>query len=147
VGVPHQPSSRVVVGGVVAAATMGALVAMGHRAGSAWLPFAEIGAVVLRRAPGSVAAVMAGVALHVVVMFAWALVFVWLADRLNRLLAASIVGAANFVVSWFVARMTGDGLASVLSLGDRVTFAVILTIALVVGMRYARPYSRNARLN
>ena len=40
--------------------------------------------------------------------------------------------------------MTGDGLASVLSLGDRVTFAVILTIALVVGMRYARPYSRNA---
>jgi hypothetical protein len=88
--------------------------------------------------------VIAGVALHVVVMFLWALVFVWLADRLNRVLAASMVGAANFVVSWFVARITGEGLASMLSLGDRVTFAVILTIALVVGMRYARPYSRNA---
>jgi hypothetical protein len=144
--VPQPPSSRVVVGGVVAAATTGALVAMGHRAGSAWLPFAEMGAGVLRGAGGSGSAAMvtAGVALHVVAMFFWALVFVWLADRLNRVLAASIVGAANFIASWLVARMTGQGLASVLSLGDRVTFALILMVALVVGMRYARPYSRNA---
>jgi hypothetical protein len=146
-GVPQPSSSRVVVvvGGVVAAATTGALIAIGHRAGSVWLPFVQVGSVMLgRTSGGSMAALIAGVAVHVAAMFVWTLAFIWLADRLNRVLAAIMVGAANFVVSYFVARSTGAGLASALTLGDRVTFAVILMIALVVGMRYARPSLRNA---
>jgi hypothetical protein len=134
------------VAGVVAAATAGALVAMGHRAGGVWIPFAEMGALVVRRAgsAGFVLAVLAGVGVHVASMFFWTLAFVWLADRLNHGVAAVMVGAANFVTSWFVAYFTGAGLASALALGDRVTFAAILIAALVVGMRYARPLSRNA---
>jgi hypothetical protein len=140
-GVPQQPGYRVVVGGVVAAATTGALIAMGHRAGGIWLPFAEIGAVALRRASsgGIAQATLLGIGVHIAAMFLWTLVFVLLADRLNRVLAAIIVGAGNFGASWFVARFTGAGLATVLSLGDRLTLAVILMIALLVGMRYARP--------
>lgn len=118
---------------------------MGYRAGSVSLPFAEIGSVVLRRAPvGSASTIIAGIAVHVTAMFVWTLVFVWLADRLNYLLAALLVAAANFGASGFVARSTGAGLASALTLGDRVTFALVLMIALLVGMRYARSYSRIA---
>jgi hypothetical protein len=87
---------------------------------------------------------LVGLAVHVTAMFIWTLVFVALADRLNRVLAAAVVGAANFIVSWLVARLTGAGLASALALGDRITFAAILMIALVVGMRYARSSSRIA---
>lgn len=124
---------------------------MGHRAGGVWLPFAEIGAAVFPRTASTGAtggmppSTLVGIGVHVAAMYFWTLAFVWLADRLNRVLAAIMVGAANFIVAWLVTRFTGAGLASVLSLGDRVTFALILMIALVVGMRYARPYSRNAR--
>lgn len=145
-GVPQPSSFRAVVAGIVAAATTGALIAMGYRTGSITLPFAEMGAVALRRtANGHVAStVLAGLAVHVTAMFIWTLVFVSLADRLNGVLAALLVGAANFAVSWVVARLTGAGLASALALGDRITFAVILMLALVVGMRYARSSSRIA---
>jgi hypothetical protein len=143
--VPPPPSSRAVVAGVVAAATTGALLAMGYRGGSMSLPFAEMGAVALRRtANGNVpSTVLAGLAVHVTAMFVWTLVFAALAERLNLVVAALLVGAANFAASWFVARFTGAGLASVLPLGDRITFALTLMIALVVGMRYARSSSRN----
>jgi len=145
-GVRSESVSRIVIGGIAAAATAGALVAIGHRIGRAALPFAELGALIVRHAPSRGAPiVLAGIGVHVLITFAWTLVFVWLADRLNRVvLAAIMVGAANFLVSWIIARSTGHGLASVVSLGDRLTLALILAAALAAGMRYARPSSRNA---
>jgi len=135
-----QPiSPGVVVGSVAAAATTGALIAMGHRLGSAGLPFAAIGALVLPRSPNGALVVLAGVVLHFVAMFLWGVVFVWLTERLARrdALAAGVVAAGNFVASWIVAWTTTRGLSSVLTLGDRIALAVVLAGALVVGMRFA----------
>lgn len=113
---------------------------MGHRAGAALLPFAAVGALLLHRTPSSaaVALIVAGVALHVAMMFLWSIAFVWIVEwaHYRSLGAALLIGFGQFVVSWVVAWSTGDGLASVLALGDRLVFALVLVIALVVGMRF-----------
>ncbi len=134
-------STGVIVGGVAAAATTGALIAMGHRMGSAAVPFAAISATVFRRtvASGAVGLVFTGIVLHITVMFVWSVVFVWLVDRLrwSSMIAGVFIGLAQFALSWLVAWGTGEGLASILPLGDRIVFALILTMSLVVGMRFA----------
>jgi hypothetical protein len=138
----------VIVGGVAAAATTGALIAMGHRMSSAAVPFAAISAIIFRRsaASGAVGLVFTGIVLHLTAMFVWSVVCVWLVERLrwSSIVAAVFIGAANFALSWLVAWGTGEGLASILPLGDRIVFALILTVALVVGMRFAFLSSRNA---
>lgn len=134
-------STGVIVGGVAAAATTGALIAMGHRLGSAALPFAAISAALFRRATasGAVGLVFAGVVLHVTAIVVWSVVFAWLVERLRwpSIVAGAFIGAAQFALSWLVAWGTGEGLAAVLPLGDRIVFALILTVSLVVGMRFA----------
>jgi hypothetical protein len=135
-----QPiSPGVLVGSVAAAATTGALIAMGHRLGGATIPFAAIGALMFPRSPSGALVVLAGVVLHFVTMFLWGVAFVWLTERLMRrdAVAAAIVAAGNFVASWIVAWTTTRGLSSVLSLGDRIALAVVLAGTLVVGMRFA----------
>ncbi|MDB4877097.1 MAG: hypothetical protein JWM41_3543 [Gemmatimonadetes bacterium] len=121
---------------------------MGHRAGSAGLPFAAIGAVVVRQTAtgGSASLVLAGLVLHVATMFAWSFIVVWLFERAihHEIVAAVIVAAGEFLLSWIVAFSTGTGLASVLLLGDRLVFSLILAAALVVGMRFAFSRSQNA---
>lgn len=137
----------VVVGTIAAAATTGALVAMGHRAGHAAIPFASIGAVPFQQTANSgvVGLVFAGFVLHVAAMFVWAFVYVGLARVTRRTIAsAALVAIANFFFSWLVAWASGRGIAAVLPLGDRLVFAVILATAYVVGMRYAFPPLRNA---
>lgn len=89
--------------------------------------------------------VLAGALLHLVAMFVWAFVFVWLAERTKQpVVSAIVVAAVNVMVSWLLTWATGRGVATVLPLGDRVLFAVILAGAYVAGMRYALPGSRTA---
>jgi hypothetical protein len=140
-------SQSVIVGSVAAAATTGALIAMGHRVGHAAIPFAAVGAVATPRAAGggAVGLVFIGFVFHLAAIMVWSVVFLWLARRLARpVLAAAAVSAANFFASWLVAWSSGAGLASALPLGDRIAFAVVLALSLVVGMRYAFSASQNA---
>ena len=147
--VPAQSVPRAFfVGGVAASATSGALVAVGHRAGGAGLPFAAIGALLLHRTPsnGAVALVLVGVVTHVAMMFVWSLAFVLIVQRARYgvIRAALGVAAAQFVASWVAAWSTGEGLASVLPLGDRLVLAVVLVMALAVGMRVGFSPPQNA---
>ncbi len=148
--VPEQRfSPTVVVGAITAAATTGALVAIGHRMGHAGIPFIAIASAIAlsrRSAPGG-GAIVVGVVLHLIASFVWSAVCVRLAERVGaervgskngaQAATAFAVGLANFVVSWLVAWWTGRGLASELTLGDRVVYAVVFTVSLIVGMRYA----------
>lgn len=137
-----QPIPRgVIVGGVVASATTGALVALGHRAGGAGLPFAAIGAGLLHVMPGNrdFAVVVTGVVLHVAMMLLWSAIFVWLVDHTHfgAFITALLIAIGHFAMSWAVASSTGAGTASVLPLGDRLVLGVVLFTALVSGMRFA----------
>lgn len=121
---------------------------MGHRMGSAGLPFAAISGTLFRRttASGAAGLVFTGIVLHITAMFVWSVVFVWLVERLrwSTIAAGVFTGAANFALSWLVAWGTGEGLASILPLGDRIVFTLILIASLVVGMRFAFLPMRNA---
>lgn len=119
---------------------------MGRRAGRALMPFAAIGAVPLQRTNlGTVGLAVAGLFLHIAAMFVWAYLFVWLAERTKQpVVTAIVVAAVNFVASWLVTWATGRGVATVLPLGDRVVYSVILAAAYMAGMRYALRASRNA---
>jgi hypothetical protein len=126
---------------VVASATTGALIAFGHRAGGAGLPFAAIAAGLLHITPGNreFVVVVTGVVLHVAMMLLWSAIFVWLVDhtRFGEFISALLITIGHFVVSWAVASSTGAGAASVLPLGDRLVLGVVLFTALVFGMRFA----------
>ena len=121
---------------------------MGHRMGSAALPFAAISGTLFRRAAasGAVGLVFAGIVLHITAIFACAVVFVWLVERLrwSSVVSGVLIGAAHFSLSWLVAWGTGTGLAAILPLGDRIVLALILFASLVVGMRFAFLPLRNA---
>ena len=139
---PSQPTSAgIVVGSVACAATTGALIAIGHRLGSAGIPFAAISAVLVHRtaSAGAVGLVFTGLILHALVIFVWSASFVWLVRRLRwgAIVAACLVGVAALGISWVIAWSTGGGLSSVLPLGDRLVYGVVLAIALMVGMRFA----------
>ena len=111
------------------------------------MAFAAIGAVPFQRTSdsGVVGLVFIGLVFHVVVTFVWSALYVWIAQRSrHRVMIAIAFGLANFLCSWIVTWSTARGVASVLPLGDRIVYAIILAIALVVGMRYAFSYSRNA---
>lgn len=143
-----SPHPGIVVGAVAASATTGALIAIGRRLGNAGTPFAAITAAMLdRTASGSQPALVAGgVLLHLAATFAWSFAFVWALRTMRwRTDASAIaVAAAAFVVSWLIAWSTGNGLASVLPLGDRVVLAVVFAGSLVVGIRFAFALSHNA---
>ena len=136
-------SPVVAVAGVTVASTTGALVAMGHRAGSAGLPFASISAFVLHRTvtADAVGLVFAGLVLHMLAMFVWSFVFVWVVEHAihREVVAAVLVAAAQFVLSGFATGASGEGTASILPLGDRIVFAGILAASLVIGIRLAFP--------
>ena len=85
-----------------------------------------------------VGAVLGGGAVHIVAMFLWSAICVRLAERIgSRVLAALVVAGANLVVSRLVLSTMGRGLASELTLGDALIYAIVLTASLIVGMRYA----------
>lgn len=138
----HRFSPTMVVGAMSAAATTGALVAIGHRMGHAGAPFAAV-ASVLHRAPpsgraGAAVLVIGGLVVHAIAIVVWGALCVRIADRTrSKAVAALVIALANFLVSSFAASWTGRGLASELTLGDRVIYAIVLTASLIVGMRYA----------
>jgi hypothetical protein len=138
----------IIVGGITSAATVGALIAIGRRLGSAGIPFAAISAALFHRtaAGGEAGLVFAGIVLHVTVMFMLAFVCVWLVERLalSRVLAAALVALGELALSWAVAWSRGAGMATILPLGDRIVLAIVTALALVVGMRFALPSLRNA---
>ena len=141
-------SPTVVVGSVAAAATTGALVAIGHRLGSVGLTFAAIGAVLFHPATSSssVRMVATGLLLHAVAIFVWSAVCVKLAAVFSRGdVAAGVTAVSQFTLSWVIAWSTGNGLSTVLALGDRLVYTVVLAIALVLGMRFAFSSPQNAR--
>jgi hypothetical protein len=144
---PTTPAS-VFIGSIAAAATTGALIGIGRRAGNAGFPFAATATVLFHRTPSSAAIglVFLGLVLHVVLSFAWAAVFLWLADGPVRrdVVAAGTVALAQFAIGWVIAATMGTGIASVIPLGDRIVLALVMAAALVTGMRFARPMSRIA---
>jgi len=128
----------VVVGAITASATAGALVAIGHRMGYAGLPFIGIARAVARRSAPGGGGIFVGVVLHVIAVFVWSAVCVRIAARIgSKAAAAFAVGVVNFAISSLVTWWTGHGLASELTLGDRLLYTVVLTASLIVGMRYA----------
>jgi hypothetical protein len=141
-------SANIFVGSVAAAATTGALIGIGRRAGSAGYPFAATAAVLFHRTPSAAAVglVFVGLVLHVVLSFVWARIFIWLAEGpVHRdLVAAGTVALAQLAIGWVAASITGAGIASAIALGDRVVLAVVMAVALVTGMRFARGVSRIA---
>jgi len=143
---PRQTASVWIVGCVVAAATIGALIAMGRRIGSAAFPFASIGAIVLHSSGFAIDSriLLSGVVLHVLFIFLWSALAVQLARGLGATLSALLTATTQFIVSWIIAWWSGSGLASALALGDRLVYAVVLAGALVVGMRFAFSLARNA---
>ena len=90
--------------------------------------------------------VVTGFVLHAAAIFVWSLICVQLARAFTRRdFAAGVVAASQFTVSWIIAWSSGSGLASVLALGDRIVYAVVLAGALIVGMRFAFSATRTAR--
>ena len=142
----RQPASPWIVGCVVAAATIGALIAMGRRLGSAAFPFASIGGILLHSSGFAIDSriLLGGLLLHVLFIFLWSALAVQLARGLGATLSALLTATTQFIVSWIVAWWSGSGLASALALGDRLVYAVVLAGALVVGMRFAFSLTRNA---
>ena len=146
---PLRPiAPGIIVGGITSAATVGALVAIGRRLGSAGIPFASISAALFHRtaASGEAGLVFAGIVLHITVTFVLAFVCVWLVERLelSRVVAAVLVSLGELALSWLVAWSRGAGMATILPLGDRIVLAVVTVLALVIGMRFALPSLRNA---
>lgn len=136
--------SLLFLGLVVAAATTGALVAIGYRLGSLGLPFAAIAASLLRRTATSSdpSLITIGVGLHILLMFCWSSLYAALVRGRpwnTRILlgVAVVVAVLSHTASWVVARTTGNGLASVLPLGDRIIFGAVFAGALAVGIRFA----------
>ena len=135
----------VIAGGIAASATAGALVAMGRRLGSARLAFGVIGGSFGGARAGfatvSSGAVVGGIVAHITIVALWGIVFALLVERWNghTLRAALLVSVIALALSSFVARAFGRGLATLLPLGDRIVLAVVLALALVVGMRLALP--------
>ena len=143
---PPSPSAGSVLGGLAAAATTGALLAFGHRLGDAGLPFGAIGGLVFHSAAtaGAGAQMLAGLLLNAAAAYVWSLVFALLVRDAGwrDWLAALAVSVAQLALSWLVAASTGNGIATVLPLGDRLVFAAVLGGVLVLGMRFAFPRSR-----
>lgn len=145
----HRTSSATFfVGSIAAAATTGALIAIGRRMGGASLPFAAIGATVLQRTVSGASSglVFTGVVLHIALIFVWTSLCLWLVDRRGwrPIRAAFVVALVAHLASWLAAWSTGYGVASVVALGDRIVFAVVFALALVVGIRFAFLSSRSA---
>ena len=149
----NDASALLVCGSIAAAATSGALVAIGRRLGAPSAGFAAIGTLFARDASlttgtGATLAVV-GLIAHLVASVAWTFVFVRFVDGLHALpghiaWAGLLVAVLQLVLSWIIARVSGRGIATVLPLGDRVVLAFCLAISLVVGMRFAFSPLRNA---
>jgi hypothetical protein len=129
---------------IAAGATAGALSGLGLRLGTGSRPFWTIGAVVLgggRAARWAFGAVVVGIVVHAAVATAWGVIHALLVERAGRLpwIWAFAIGIASLLFSGAVARLTGTGVATVLSLPGRIEVALVLVVALRLGMGFAKP--------
>lgn len=139
----------VTTGIIAAAATAGALMGFGIRYATPLRPFNTIAAELLgsralsaSSAPAIVATV--GIIIHVAACVAWSLFYSWIVDRSNGHewewgVATSILA---FVLTSLVARSLDVGLGTLLSLSQRIALALVLAVALPLGMRLANSPSR-----
>ena len=143
-----------VTGIIAAAATGGALLGFGVRAGTPSRPFNGIATLVLgdqaRGVWGYVGTVtVTGILLHVAIMTGWGMLFVALSARRRGwqvpALAAAVSSVAWLVSKAVVLRQMGAGMSSVLGSGQLVLLHVVLAVALVLGMRFARSGSTRDR--
>ena len=82
-----QPRSAdiLVLGGIAAAATAGALVGFGHRLGDVALPFAATGGVLVRASTAGIGApLVVGIILTALAAYCWSGLFLWLAGSVHR---------------------------------------------------------------
>ena len=130
---------------LAASATAGAVLRVGIRDGTPARPFNAMASSFVGASAaqtwGFAAVTLVGVAAHVLAMIAWAIVAEWLVERriATRWVAAGVVAAAWLASSTAIGRFAGNGLAEVVDLGDRVTIALVLALALALGMRLAFP--------
>lgn len=145
-----------ITGIIAASATGGALLGFGIRAGTPSRPFNGIATLVLgdraRGVWGYVSTItITGILLHVVIMAAWGMVFVSLAARRRGwqvpAIAVGVSGLAWLVGRLVVLRQMGAGMSSVLGTGHLVVLHVVLAVALVLGMRFARMGSTDHHLD
>lgn len=134
-------------GAIAAAATLGALLAIGHKIGRAVLPLGTVGALIaghhafLFGDPATTRDVLLGVVAQGALCILWGFVAAWLVieRRVRVRWAALAIGVADFCRSWLVARASGGGIATVVPLGHRLELALILGVALAAGIRLALP--------
>lgn len=141
------PALGLLTGIIAAAATGGALLGFGFRAGTPARPFNGLATFVLgdqaRGVWGYVSTVtITGVLLHVVLTIGWSMLFVRLAARQRGwhvpALAIAVATLAWVATRTLVLRQMGAGMSSVLGSAQLATLHVILCVALVLGMRFAR---------
>ena len=142
----------VVTGAIAMAATAGALLGFGMRAGTPVRGFNILASFVLGdQARGvwgwSSTVTLTGIALHVAMMMGWGVLFTLVAATMRgwRLAAAAAAtGLCIWVVSTFVVlRGAGAGADEVLGTGQVAGLHVVLAVALAVGMRFARSLVRS----
>lgn len=133
----------IATGLVAAAATGGVLVGLGLRFGTPARPFNALAAYLLGPAaqaawsPSPITAI--GILVHLVTMSACGIVYVALVQHSGggAIGWALLVVTAVFALSWLVGALFGLGLTTLLAPGDRVILAVVLAVALPLGMRLA----------
>ena len=138
------------VGAVAAATTVGAVIGLGLRHGLALRPFTSAGVALFDRLGvpimSSSAATIAGIALVTAAIILLGVCFTIVAAPLRGLrllLSASMFAAVGWGVSLYVVRsvlVLSDG--TVLGSAQRVFIFAMLALALVAGMRLARPNVR-----
>lgn len=143
-------SSGIRVGVVAAATTIGAVIGLGLRHGLSFRPFTSAGVALFDRLGLPVALTfaptVAGLALVAVAVIVLGVCFTFVAAPLRGLrvlLAAIMFAAIGWAASLYVVRtvlVLSDG--TVLGTAQRVFIFVLLALALVAGMRLARPNVR-----
>jgi hypothetical protein len=137
----------VYAGIVAAAATAGTLIGFGRARGEAWRPLNAVGHLFL----GYRARLMdrfdplvtpVGIALHVLSVVVWGVLFALVAARLRgwRLAAAAAaLGAAAFVIDTHLLPDRFDpGFPALLSRGELIAVYAVLAAALALGIRFGR---------
>jgi hypothetical protein len=135
------------VGTLAAAATIGAVIGLGLRHGLALRPFASLGRALIALggsiAPRPAVAALVGVAIVAAAVIVLGVCFTFVAAPLRGLrlvVVAILFAAAGWAVSMYVVPsvvvLSG---ATVLGSAQRLFVCALLAVALVVGMRLARP--------
>ena len=141
-----SPIHRGLAAGTVAAAAMvGLLIGLGHRAGTTWRPINAAAHTVLGTRSDGVwdfdfGVTLAGVAVVLVISVMAGLAVARIATSFRRMpveLAAAGVSLVGYLLHLHVVARTPGGLAALLAIGELRALYVTLAVSLVAGMRFA----------